>query len=127
MILGDLYKLITPVYEAKHDYERLRLCYQNLAQSYGKVIEVYRTGKRLLGRFYRVAFYGQAYFEDDHAIEYVYKEPKVTSLSEVSERLLKQYTDKFGRDSVKMIQDSAPVRRMFDIQLFQTSLWYVLR
>lgn len=40
----------------------------------------------------------------------MYKEPKVTSLSEISERLAKQYRDKFGSDHVKMIMDSSPVR-----------------
>lgn len=50
------------------------------------------------------------YFEEDHAIEYVYKEPKLTSLSEISERLAKQYKEKFGADVVKMIMDSSPVR-----------------
>lgn len=49
------------------------------------------------------------YFEEDHAIEYVYKEPKLTSLSEISERLGKQYREKFGADVVKMIMDSSPV------------------
>lgn len=49
------------------------------------------------------------YFEEDHAIEYVYKEPKLTSLSEISERLAKQYKEKFGADVVKLIMDSSPV------------------
>lgn len=52
------------------------------------------------------------YFEEDHAIEYVYKEPKLTSLSEISERLAKQYKEKFGADVVKMIMDSSPVREI---------------
>uniref|UniRef100_A0A182T6R1 DOCKER domain-containing protein n=1 Tax=Anopheles maculatus TaxID=74869 RepID=A0A182T6R1_9DIPT len=40
---------------------------------------------------------------------YIYKEPKVTSLSEISERLHKQYRDKFLTDNVKILMDSAPV------------------
>ncbi|XP_018332779.1 dedicator of cytokinesis protein 9 [Agrilus planipennis] len=108
-ILGELYKLIVPVYEKKRNYELLKQCYESLAQNYSKVVEVNKSGRRLLGRFYRVAFYGQAYFEDESGIEYVYKEPKVTSLSEISERLFKQYTEKFGQEVVKMIQDSVPI------------------
>lgn len=49
------------------------------------------------------------YFEEDSGVEYVYKEPKVTTLSEISERIHKQFTDKFGVDVVKMIMDSIPV------------------
>lgn len=97
------------MYEKKRNYEFLKDCYQTLTQNYGKIIEVNKSGKRLLGRFYRVAFYGQAYFEDESGIEYVYKEPKVTSLSEITERLYKQYCEKFGQDVVKMIHDSSPV------------------
>ena len=39
----------------------------------------------------------------------MYKEPKVTSLSELSEKLLQLHGNKFGRENVRMIKDSAPV------------------
>uniref|UniRef100_T1GAE7 DOCKER domain-containing protein n=1 Tax=Megaselia scalaris TaxID=36166 RepID=T1GAE7_MEGSC len=107
--LGELYRLIVPIYEKRRDYYSLMSSHQHLSQVYTKIIEVNRSGKRMLGRFYRVVFYGQAYFEEDHGIEYVYKEPKLTTLSEISERLFKQYKDKFGNDLVKMIMDSSPV------------------
>lgn len=108
-ILGELYKLILPMYEKKRSYELLKQSYETLAQNYGKVVAANKSGKRLLGMYYRVGFYGQAYFEEDNAKEYVYKEPKVTLLSEISERLQKQYSEKFGQEVVKMIQDSTPV------------------
>lgn len=108
-VMGELFKLVIPIYEKKRNYEQLRKCYHSLASNYDKVIEVNRSGKRLLGRYYRVGFYGSAYFEDESGKEHVYKEPKVTSLSEISERLERQYTEKFGQDTVKMIQDSTPV------------------
>ncbi|XP_076270905.1 dedicator of cytokinesis protein Ziz isoform X1 [Rhynchophorus ferrugineus] len=108
-ILGEVFKLVIPMYEKKRNYEQLKKCYQKLSINYDKVIEVNRTGKRLLGRYYRVGFYGQSYFEDENGKEYVYKEPKVTSLSEISERLERQYLERFGPDTVKMIQDSTPV------------------
>ncbi|XP_043640417.1 dedicator of cytokinesis protein 9 isoform X1 [Drosophila teissieri] len=108
--LGELYKLILPMYERDRSYQELAHCYEHLTQAYNKIGEVNRSGKRMLGRFYRVVFYGMMYFEEDHAIEYVYKEPKLTSLSEISERLAKQYKEKFGADVVKMIMDSSPVK-----------------
>ncbi|CAG9862855.1 unnamed protein product [Phyllotreta striolata] len=110
-ILGELYKLIIPLHEKKRDYGMLRKCYSNLADNYEKIMEVNKSCRRLLGRYYRVGFYGQAYFEDESGTEYVYKEPKVTSLSEIAERLYKQYCDKFGADVVKMVQDSMPVNQ----------------
>jgi len=51
----------------------------------------------------------QGYFEEESGVEYVYKEPKVASLAEVSERLFRLYTAKFGDGVVKIIKDSAPV------------------
>ena len=51
----------------------------------------------------------QGYFEDEDGKEYIYKEPKFTPLSEISQRLLKLYSDKFGPENVRMIQDSGKV------------------
>lgn len=51
----------------------------------------------------------QGFFEDEDGKEYIYKEPKFTPLSEISQRLLKLYSDKFGPENVKMIQDSGRV------------------
>lgn len=107
--LGELYRLIIPIYEHRRDYLSLAASYEHLSNGYNKVLEVNRTGRRMLGRFYRVAFYGQAYFEEDHGKDYIYKEPKITSLSEISDRLQRQYGSKFGSDSVKIIMDSSPV------------------
>ncbi|XP_017854230.1 dedicator of cytokinesis protein 9 isoform X11 [Drosophila busckii] len=108
--LGELYKLILPIYERARNFIELAHCYEHLTQAYNKIVEVNRSGRRMLGRFYRVVFYGMMYFEEDHGIEYVYKEPKLTSLSEISERLAKQYKEKFGADVVKLIMDSSPVK-----------------
>jgi len=57
-LLGHLYRLIVPMYEKSRNYEALANCYSHLAQACNKIVEVTRTGKRLLGRFYRVAFFG---------------------------------------------------------------------
>ncbi|XP_026738501.1 dedicator of cytokinesis protein 9 isoform X2 [Trichoplusia ni] len=111
-LLGPLYRLIIPIYERRKDYQALLTCYQHLTKAYAKVIEVTNSGKRLLGRFYRVAFFGKAHFgEDEEGIEFIYKEPKLTSLSEISEKLQNFYEQKFGSGNVKMIMDSAPVNR----------------
>lgn len=51
----------------------------------------------------------KAFFEEEDGKEYIYKEPKLTGLSEISFRLLKLYGDKFGAENVKIIQDSNKV------------------
>lgn len=48
-------------------------------------------------------------FGDEAGTEYIYKEPKVTNLAEIAERLSKLYSAKFGPDKVKLATDSNPV------------------
>ncbi|KAJ8252909.1 hypothetical protein GJAV_G00206900 [Gymnothorax javanicus] len=108
-LISDIYKLIIPIYEKRRDFEKLAHLYDTLHRAYSKVTEVMHTGKRLLGTYFRVAFFGQGYFEDEDGKEYIYKEPKFTPLSEISQRLLKLYSDKFGPENVRMIQDSGKV------------------
>ncbi|XP_045515392.1 dedicator of cytokinesis protein 9 [Pieris brassicae] len=111
-LLGPIYRLIIPIYERRKDYQALLTSYQHLTKAYAKVIEVTNSGKRLLGRYYRVAFFGKAHFgEDEEGIDFIYKEPKLTSLSEISEKLQQFYEQKLGLGCVKMIMDSAPVNR----------------
>ncbi|XP_077199956.1 dedicator of cytokinesis protein 9 isoform X14 [Paroedura picta] len=120
-LIADIYKLIIPIYEKRRDFEKLAHLYDTLHRAYSKVTEVMHTGKRLLGTYFRVAFFGQQYqftdsetdvegfFEDEDGKEYIYKEPKLTPLSEISQRLQKLYSDKFGSENVRMIQDSGKV------------------
>ncbi|XP_030198490.1 dedicator of cytokinesis protein 9 isoform X4 [Gadus morhua] len=120
-LISDIYKLIIPIYEKRRDFEKLAHLYDTLHRAYSKVTEVMHTGKRLLGTYFRVAFFGQAaqyqftdsysegFFEDEDGKEYIYKEPKFTPLSEISMRLLKLYAEKFGQENVKMIQDSGRI------------------
>ncbi|XP_018588078.1 dedicator of cytokinesis protein 10 isoform X3 [Scleropages formosus] len=110
-LIADVNKPIIAVFEKRRDFKRLSELYYDIHRSYLKVTEVVNSEKRLFGRYYRVAFYGQAagFFEEEESKEFIYKEPKLTGLSEISQRLLKLYSDKFGAENVKMIQDSNKV------------------
>lgn len=72
-------------------------------------------------RFWLLHFL-QGFFEDEDGKEYIYKEPKLTPLSEISQRLQKLYSDKFGAENVKMIQDSGKVWSLFSIKKSNTLL-----
>ncbi|XP_036277565.1 dedicator of cytokinesis protein 10 isoform X13 [Pipistrellus kuhlii] len=110
-LIADVNKPIIAVFEKQRDFKKLSDLYYDIHRSYLKVAEVVNSEKRLFGRYYRVAFYGQAvgFFEEEEGKEFIYKEPKLTGLSEISQRLLKLYADKFGADNVKIIQDSNKV------------------
>eukprot|EP00062_Callorhinchus_milii_P000959 gi/632935574/ref/XP_007890551.1/ PREDICTED: dedicator of cytokinesis protein 11 [Callorhinchus milii] len=108
-LIAEIYKFIIPIYEKRREFEKLSFIYSTLNDAYKKIVLVLNTGRRLLGTFFRVAFYGQSFFEEEDGKEYIYKEPKLTRLPEISERLLKLYGDKFGAETVKIIQDSNKV------------------
>uniref|UniRef100_A0A8C9ZTI8 Dedicator of cytokinesis 11 n=1 Tax=Sander lucioperca TaxID=283035 RepID=A0A8C9ZTI8_SANLU len=108
-LITHIAKLIIPIYEKRHEYEKLSQLYNTLHRAYNKIMEVIHSGRRMLGTYFRVAFYGQGFFEEEDGKEYIYKEPKLTGLSEISQRLLTLYGEKFGPENVKIIQDSNKV------------------
>ncbi|XP_076828065.1 dedicator of cytokinesis protein 11 isoform X2 [Brachyhypopomus gauderio] len=110
-LITHIARLIIPVYEKRHEFEKLRRLYDTLQRAYSKILEVMQSGRRLLGTYFRVAFYGQGFFEEEDGKEYIYKEPKLTGLSEISHRLLSLYGDKFGAENVRIIQDSNKVNQ----------------
>uniref|UniRef100_A0A3Q2YNX4 DOCKER domain-containing protein n=1 Tax=Hippocampus comes TaxID=109280 RepID=A0A3Q2YNX4_HIPCM len=126
-LIADINKPVIVVFEKRRDFKRLSELYYDIHRSYLKVTEVVNSEKRLFGRYYRVAFYGQGFFEEEESKEFIYKEPKLTGLSEISQRLLKLYSDKFGADNVKMIQDSNKVNpKDLDPKFAYIQVTYVL-
>uniref|UniRef100_A0AAQ4RYW3 Dedicator of cytokinesis 11 n=1 Tax=Gasterosteus aculeatus aculeatus TaxID=481459 RepID=A0AAQ4RYW3_GASAC len=120
-LITHVAKLIIPVYEKRHEYEKLSRLYDTLHRAYNKIMEVIHSGRRMLGTYFRVAllwkykftcshmFFVEGFFEEEDGKEYVYKEPKLTGLSEISQRLQTLYGEKFGPENVKIIQDSNKV------------------
>ncbi|XP_043189264.1 dedicator of cytokinesis protein 9-like isoform X2 [Amphibalanus amphitrite] len=108
-LIADIYDILIPIYRKRRSYSELSQVHHHLERCYNRIVQLNASGRRLLGTYFRVICLGQNYFDKDHDREYVYKEPKVTSLSEVSEKLLQLHVSKFGRDYVRMIKDSAPV------------------
>uniref|UniRef100_A0A4W4HCU0 Dedicator of cytokinesis 9b n=1 Tax=Electrophorus electricus TaxID=8005 RepID=A0A4W4HCU0_ELEEL len=65
-LISDIYRLIIPIYEQRRDFEKLAHLYDRLHRAYTKVMEVMHSGKRLLGTFFRVAFFGQCMHTQTH-------------------------------------------------------------
>ena len=58
-----LQRLLLPLLEARRDYSAMAAAFRHAAQSCARAAEcATRSGKRLLGTYYRVAFYGQVRF-----------------------------------------------------------------
>ncbi|XP_068734853.1 dedicator of cytokinesis protein 9-like [Montipora capricornis] len=121
----DLTKKIHTVLQATAQMKRLSNAYESLAQAYKKVVDVMGTGKRLLGKYFRVAFFGQM-FGDDDGKDFIYKEPKITGLAEISHRLEQIYCRKHGRDNIKLIMESAKVHaETLDAKIGDIQITYV--
>uniref|UniRef100_A0A3Q2YLE1 Dedicator of cytokinesis 7 n=1 Tax=Hippocampus comes TaxID=109280 RepID=A0A3Q2YLE1_HIPCM len=104
--VNEVYKVLIPVHEANRDAKKLATIHGKLQEAFGKI--VHQDGKRMFGTYFRVGFYGSKFGDLDEQ-EFVYKEPAITKLAEISHRLEGFYGDQFGEDQVEVIKDSNPV------------------
>ncbi|KYQ91596.1 DOCK family protein [Tieghemostelium lacteum] len=96
-----VYKLIIPVYENNLSYEELANCHGDLQDIFRKILECTKTQSRMLGSYYRVVLYGKA-FEEYSGMEFIYKEPKITRLVEIKDRLRTLYAKKLNVPEVEI-------------------------
>ena len=82
---NEVYKRLIPMYAAKSDLKMLSKSHLNLHEVFEKLINANATECRLLGTYYRVCFYGKSFGPDIDHKEFVYKMPKITRLSEVTQ------------------------------------------
>ncbi|OXB80791.1 UNVERIFIED_CONTAM: hypothetical protein H355_010557 [Colinus virginianus] len=104
--VNEVYKIVIPILEAHRDFRKLTLTHSKLQKAFDSIIN--KGQKRMFGTYFRVGFYGSKFGDLDEQ-EFVYKEPAITKLPEISHRLEGFYGQCFGEDSVEVIKDSAPV------------------
>lgn len=76
---GELYKLVIPVYEHRKDYHALADCYRTVGIAYDTAVSARQSGRRMLGRYYRVTLFGQVcsilyipfYLQWRHGLRYI--------------------------------------------------------
>lgn len=106
--VNEVYKIIIPILEAHRDFRKLASTHDKLQRAFDNIIQ--KGHKRMFGTYFRVGFYG-AKFGDLDEREFIYKEPGITHLPEISHRLENFYSQCFGDDTLVMIKDSTPVDR----------------
>ncbi|GFS94716.1 dedicator of cytokinesis protein 7 [Nephila pilipes] len=104
--VNEVYKILIPIAEAHRDYKTLAMIHSKLHDSFVKIDQ--QVGKRVFGTYFRVGFYGNK-FGDLDGEEFVYKEPYLTKLPEISHRLENFYAERFGSEYVEVIKDSNTV------------------
>ncbi|XP_047669058.1 dedicator of cytokinesis protein 7 isoform X22 [Tachysurus fulvidraco] len=109
--VNEVYKVLIPIHEANRDAKKLATIHGKLQEAFGKIVHQstgWEDGKRMFGTYFRVGFYGSKFGDLDEQ-EFVYKEPAITKLAEISHRLEGFYGERFGEDQVEVIKDSNPV------------------
>ncbi|XP_041854158.1 dedicator of cytokinesis protein 7-like isoform X2 [Melanotaenia boesemani] len=106
--INEVYKILLPIHEANRDFKKLATVHGKLQDAFNKVYNQSSGWERMFGTYFRVGFYG-CQFGDLDEQEFVYKEPSITKLAEISHRLEEFYSVKFGDDVVEIIKDSNPV------------------
>uniref|UniRef100_A0A7N5ZXF3 Dedicator of cytokinesis 8 n=1 Tax=Anabas testudineus TaxID=64144 RepID=A0A7N5ZXF3_ANATE len=106
--VNEVYKIIIPILEAHRDFRKLSFTHDKLNKAFENIMQ--KGHKRMFGTYFRVGFYG-AKFGDLDEREFIYKEPGITHLPEISHRLENFYSQCFGEETLVMIKDSTPVDR----------------
>ncbi|KAF2358297.1 DHR-1 domain [Trinorchestia longiramus] len=101
-----VYKILTPIAEENRDWKKLINIHSKLLDAFTRMDQL--EGKRIFGTYFRVGFYG-AKFGDLDGEEFIYKEPTLTKLAEISHRLEAFYCDRFGEENFSIIKDSNSV------------------
>ncbi|XP_041813912.1 dedicator of cytokinesis protein 7-like isoform X1 [Chelmon rostratus] len=106
--INEVYKILLPIHEANRDFKKLATVHGKLQDAFNKVYNQSSGWERMFGTYFRVGFYGCRFGDLDEQ-EFVYKEPSITKLAEISHRLEEFYSERFGDDAVEIIKDSNPV------------------
>ncbi|XP_070130177.1 dedicator of cytokinesis protein 6 isoform X7 [Equus caballus] len=123
--VNEVYKTLIPILEAHRDYKKLAAVHGKLQEAFTKIMHQSSGWERVFGTYFRVGFYGSRFGDLDEQ-EFVYKEPSITKLAEISHRLEEFYTERFGEDVVEIVKDSNPVdKAKLDPQKAYIQITYV--
>ncbi|KAK1805280.1 hypothetical protein P4O66_019614, partial [Electrophorus voltai] len=111
-VINEVYKILCPIHEANRDFKKLASVHGKLQDAFNKIYNQVSPQdawtQRMFGTYFRVGFYGCRFGDLDEQ-EFVYKEPSITKLAEISHRLEEFYSERFGDEVVVIIKDSNPV------------------
>ncbi|CAD6184343.1 unnamed protein product [Caenorhabditis auriculariae] len=100
--VGPLYRLLIPLLEKNMNFTSLVSVYAELQQTYSRAAEVRTSGKRHLGTYFRVRFYGETHFGNEHGTDWVYREIGLTSLATFVLKMKEQCQRALGHDRVQI-------------------------
>jgi hypothetical protein len=97
----EAHKLLLSIHEQAKDHAAAAQSHRDCAALFEDIVKAQESKARFLGMYYRVGFYGKGFdAENLHGAEFIYKEPKLTRLADICDRLKNMYDDKFSTDVV---------------------------
>ncbi|OHT04801.1 Dedicator of cytokinesis family protein [Tritrichomonas foetus] len=119
-------KILTyPLLEQRNMHLELAQQFMKSMMSYMVMKTMSSNMDRMLGKYYRVAFYGKIFGSDDGKM-FVQRETKLTHLFDVTNRIKNTYINLFGPDKIEIITISGFVdRKLLDPEKGYIQLTFV--
>eukprot|EP00301_Raphidiophrys_heterophryoidea_P025592 c8625_g1_i1.p1 GENE.c8625_g1_i1~~c8625_g1_i1.p1 ORF type:complete len:814 (-),score=214.98 c8625_g1_i1:3-2444(-) len=100
-------KQLVVIGEKLRIYKDLSFYHQQMMMAYTSINDAEEKQTRFLGTYYRVGFFGQDIIPHLHQKQFIYKEPNITKLGEITQRLTEQLGAQVGGvENVKILSDS---------------------
>ena len=99
---SDIFRVLLTLYHSEGSYRDLTNSHTQLESFYTKLAQ--NDVNRLLGRYFRVGFYGALFGQDLDGQEFIYKEKLLTHLFSLKERLVTHYTELLGAGKVEVLE-----------------------
>ncbi|KAJ3435002.1 dedicator of cytokinesis protein [Anaeramoeba flamelloides] len=117
-LISECYKLLIPIYEENSDFENVSLAHEDLKNCFDEMIQLeFYKSTRTFANYWKIGFFGLP-FNENNGVEYIYKEKPGTTLGEIKDRLLGQYTKVFGKEKITVLTTSASI----DLDSIKTEL-----
>ena len=100
---AEVYRLLLGIYHSQGSFRDLTNAHTELEGFYNKLSKT--DTDRLLGRYYRVGFYGAMFGPELDGAEFIYKEPLLTHLFALKDRLTSHFGTLFGGDDKVEVLD----------------------
>ncbi|CAB3407627.1 unnamed protein product [Caenorhabditis bovis] len=100
--VGPLYRILVPILEKNMHFTTLVSVYAELQQTYSRAAEVRTSGKRHLGTYFRVRFFGETQFRNEHNSDWIYREMGLTSLAAFALGMKEKCQRILGHDRVQI-------------------------
>ncbi len=106
-LASEVAQLLLPLYHREGAFRDLTNAHTQLESFYSKLGQ--NDSCRLLGKYYRVGFYGKLFGEELDGVEFVYKEKLLTHLFSLKERLMTHFASLFGAEKIDVLEHGGMV------------------